>query len=209
MILAIGTWFAKSALGMSPVGMFLKRIPAWLWYVIIAGLVVLGTMWWHSGKVEAYGKAERQAGRDEIAGELNAKAQKLLAAALKLNSDTQKLRDAINAKHGKVFAADLADLDGRARSLLMRGPRATQCLDDASGRGLSGVPGGADRQGGAARGNARVAGPGVWASWFELVERGKLCDIDQRALRRWEGWHDDMDASDKEWREKASKPLQE
>ena len=180
------------------------QVPKWLWYVLIVVLAYAAFQIWHGGKVKAYGRERYEAGVRDAAAEFNAKARKITEQAVKLKQDADALKEKINARQGAIFVNDVRDVNELARALSMRGPRATQCPGGAAGNShLPGVPRGANSQGSAARGNAKVAGPGVWVDWIDLVDRAKLCDIDQKALRRWEGWHYEHSEADRIWRDKA------
>jgi hypothetical protein len=187
-------WIAKSALMQSPVGAFIKAVPAWAWKAagIIAALVgafLVHQHYAHKAIANAYaqGKADEAKHVEQQALKIKAKVDALtgkIAAQERMKNDEQNRRIAA--------AAD---------DLRLRGPGKATCAGSAS---LPSAAGGHV----APSGDGNAAGPQVPSDdraavpWGWLVNRAEEHDVDRAEVLSWREWYSRLVAA---WPKPAEK----
>jgi hypothetical protein len=186
---------AKSALMQSPIGAWLKMVPAWAWkaLAIAAALVALVLVHQHyAHKAIAAAKAEQQtADNSRFAKQLAHVAEQANAIRIKAEALSASIAAQERTRHEQDLRRNAAD----AAALRVRGPgaAASHC-GPVDHPGLSASAGGRlDAASGAdAAGPALPAGEWATVPWTWLVDRARE--------------HDDLLAEVRTWRSSDTRP---
>jgi hypothetical protein len=192
-MLALGAWFAKSALMTSPVGAFLKGIPPGVWKWVGIAALVLGMFLLHQCAAH---KALRKA---DLSGYNRAKAedQKKLDKA---HSDALAWKKQVDASHARIaqLIKDMNDEEARhinrtADDLIVRGPGKARC-GQGGNPGLSAAAGGTPRSGQAGAAVDRLPDQErvdiIGLPFNGAVRGGQQHDLCQADLKSWWTWYD-------------------
>lgn len=188
MIGTVASFVAKSALMQSPVGAFLRWVPAWAWKALAIVAVLLGFYLWHGHAVtkalSAADKAgyERRAAEDAKAlVELLQRARTAEATAAAISADERKKND----EASRAVRSSAADLS-------MRGPGASSADRRCESRsGLSAPAGGpqpsvdAGNVAGALLSVDDRLAERADVPWRWLVARAEQCDLDRAEVIAW------------------------
>jgi hypothetical protein len=180
-------FIAKSALMQSPVGAFLKAVPAWAWKLLaVLALLAAGYLWHQHAAHKATAAAYAQGQADEAARI----AKKALALKAKVDALTGKIAANIKERNDEENRRIAASAD----ALRLRGPGKAIC---AAGTGLSSASGGSV----AAGGTGDAAGPYMppedraAVPWGWLTDRAEEHDLERAEVVAWRTWYQRMVAA--------------
>lgn len=188
MFAALGAKFVATR-----IGVLLARVPRWVWIALaVVALVAVGA-WWHGNRVEAFGNAKYQAGRDSRDKEIERLTRELdgrnaaLAAEIRRNHDAQIRRNAVDAD-----------------ALRVRGPGKGACAPvvppGSGGRDAAGGPGDAAVD----QVHNGAGEPLIGLPFPATVSFAEQHDNFRTEALSWRGWHARFTAEWEAWRKKAS-----
>lgn len=184
----IALWLGKSALMTSPVGSFLKAIPAKVWLYIAIAAALVGAFLWHQHHARAALQAKYAAGYAQALADVRAQAAKnktkIDARTTAIAADERKKNDAENIRISRTADALRLRGPGKAECRLRAEPSAASGghveaadgggnaavhrLPAEDGSGLIGLPV-SSAIGFAAQNDALIAEVKGWRSWYDRV----------------------------------------
>jgi hypothetical protein len=197
------TWLAESALMSSPIGAFLKSIPAGVWKVVAIVAAVVGLFLLHQHIAHKAIAAAEKRGSDAAYTHVAEQAQKLTSRA-----------NALNGKLAKAFQEKNREENSRiaraADDLRLRGPGAARCT---AFPGLSAAARGS--QSSDRSGDASVAGLRneertdlIALPFAPTIDFGEQHDGFRAEAISWRGWYATFMAEWAKWNAEAAKARQ-
>lgn len=187
---------------LGPIGAFFGKVPRWCWIALACAVAIAGGLWWHHGKVKAYGNERFAAGYNAAAADIQTKADKLTAKAKDLKQSAEQAQGRVNSAVEKEHEKAAADTRALAAALRLRQPPAPERHADAAGGNGARLPGAPSVADGAAGGiNAGMAE----VPWLPLVDHAEQCDLDRDKLSGLQKWVRDQSAVWAKWKANAEK----
>lgn len=177
-------FFAPLLLKLSPVGAFLKRIPAKLWLAIaLAAALAIGFVWHQHTAHKALQKADAT-GYARAMRDVEKK-------ALALKTKTDALTRKISTLQRSLNDAENRRISASADTLRLRGPGRAICAEPAPAPGRHEPPRG--------QGNAplaevpdRAGEPLIALPFTGTIAGGETCDLNRAEVKSWREFYDKL-----------------
>jgi uncharacterized membrane protein len=189
MIAGIAAWLARSALMQSPIGGFLKLVPARAWKALAIVAVLIALFFWHQHAMHKALKAADHAGYERRADEEAKALARFTAKVDEYTRATDKIAREARTRNDQ----QALDIRRAGDALSVRGPGKARTGRPAAVPASSGEHGTAS---GNAPGPAATVVPAsdgqdefAAVPWSWLVGTGTQCDLDAAEVIEWRGWY--------------------